>query len=848
MRLTSKLFLSAHISFFCLTGFSSLAATTTTTLKPDSAKECAICHYGWVETFLIEKRGTALIPFVAQDTAAEADMCFSCHDGSTVDSRMKIQSDRKHQAGIIPSEKVKIPQIFPLDGEGRMNCATCHSAHGVSSEPGIEKTIFLRASNRNSAMCIMCHVDKEGGGEHGNHPINKTTFAVPDSIAAHGGYTGDEPNQVICETCHVAHGGFTDARLVLPVDQPADYPVLCEQCHGTFPGLNPDASRNRFSHSVDVVPHEARIPREWRSGAPVKRGSRGEIVCITCHTVHNPAAPESLLSATNEQDSLCVQCHASQEQLLRNNKHDLRVTAPDAVNSRGQTASRSGPCSCCHFTHEGSGPFMWARQWEGEETAPVGICKSCHAQGFCAEATPIPKTGHPIGVRPKEENSTAPFPLYSETGREEKGGAVYCSSCHNTHQWDPLNPNDKGAKDEKGDATNSFLRTANHASALCLGCHKQQESVLKTDHDLLQSAPDEKNMRDQSPAQSGVCGCCHLAHGGASALMWGRHLPEGDEPLMTKVCLECHREGGCGSKKTIGTHFHSLDVPAGTAAATRLPLYLGEGKQDPAGKVVCSTCHNAHQWDPGDPQKKGDEGTESDSFLRLSSGGNSPLCAECHPDKSYIRDTEHDLRVSAADAKNVQGMLPAESGLCAQCHAVHNASVGPFIWNRKVGPLLPKVWQEELIASENVMVGLCTACHASDQCAGEKLPEYGLHPSRLYMALMQERSSELKEDAFNQLIDRYPIFTPEGDKDVRGDIVCSTCHDAHLWNAHSPAKGAGERLEGNATNSFLRKDTASVFCAGCHGEVAIFKFKYFHSIKGRRKEKPPPRAAEKTIQ
>lgn len=848
MRHKSKALLLTNIFFFFLAASSSRATTTTTTLKPDSAKECAICHYGWVETFFIGKRGTALVPFAAQDTAADADMCFSCHDGSTVDSRKKVHNDRKHQEGIIPSEKIKIPEIFPLDGEGKMDCATCHSAHGVSSEPGIEKTIFLRTSNRNSAMCTMCHVDKEGGPEQGNHPVNKTTLAVPDIIAAGGGYTGDEPNQIICESCHVAHGGFTDARLVLPVDQPGAYPVLCEACHGTSPGLNPDAPRNRFSHSVDVTPKDARIPREWRSGEPVKLGSRGEMVCSTCHTVHSPAANESLLSATNEQDSLCLQCHTFQEKLLRNNKHDLRVMAPDAENSRGQTASRSGPCSCCHFTHEGSGPFMWARQWEGEEKAPVGICKSCHAQGACAEQTPIPETGHPIGVRPKEENSTAQFPLYSETGSKERGGAVYCSSCHNTHQWDPLNPDSKGSKDEKGDVTNSFLRAPNQASALCLGCHQQQDSLLKTDHDLSQSAPEEKNLLDQSPAQSGICGCCHLAHGGASTLMWGRRLPEGDDPLMARVCLECHREGGCGGEKTVGTYFHSLDVPAGTAAETKLPLYLAGGKQDPEGKVVCSTCHNSHQWNPGDPQKKGDEGTESDSFLRLSSGGNSPLCAECHPDKSHIQDTEHDLRISAADAKNAQGALPAESGLCRQCHAVHNASIGPFIWNREVGPLLPESWKEEFIAAENLMVGLCTSCHATDHCAGEKLPEYGLHPSRLYMAMMQERSSELKEDAFKKFIDHYPIFTPEGDKNIRGDIVCSTCHDVHLWDARSPARGSGEKLEGNATNSFLRKDAAFIFCASCHGEEAIFKFKYFHIIKGRMKEKPLPRAEGETAQ
>ena len=69
------------------------------------------------------------------------------------------------------------------------------------------------------------------------------------------------------------------------------------------------------------------------------------------------------------------------------------------------------------------------------------------------------------------------FPLFTATGKEDKQGAIYCSSCHNTHQWDPLNPDDKGSKDETGDITNSFLRAAHQDSVLCLGCHKEESAI-----------------------------------------------------------------------------------------------------------------------------------------------------------------------------------------------------------------------------------------------------------------------------------------------------------------------------------------------------------------------------------
>ncbi len=136
------------------------ASTTTTSLKPDSAKECAICHFGWTENFFYEKKSTEIAACPDSPQVATAEMCYSCHDGSTVDSRQSVFNDRRHQAGIVPSKEVKIPAIFPLDEEGKMDCGTCHSAHGVSTLPGIEKTIFLRTTNENSEMCVMCHVDK----------------------------------------------------------------------------------------------------------------------------------------------------------------------------------------------------------------------------------------------------------------------------------------------------------------------------------------------------------------------------------------------------------------------------------------------------------------------------------------------------------------------------------------------------------------------------------------------------------------------------------------------------------------------------------------------------------------
>lgn len=139
--------------------------------NPSSAKECAICHYRWVDTFFIDGKGTDLVEYQSEMVVSKPEMCFSCHDGSVVDSRAKVYNDLRHKINEPPPATMNIPKIFPLDKEGNMQCATCHTAHGVSSEMGIEKTIFVRTSNKNSDMCRMCHTDKDGGIDTGNHPI-----------------------------------------------------------------------------------------------------------------------------------------------------------------------------------------------------------------------------------------------------------------------------------------------------------------------------------------------------------------------------------------------------------------------------------------------------------------------------------------------------------------------------------------------------------------------------------------------------------------------------------------------------------------------------------------------------
>ncbi len=835
--MTKAALITLFIILFTVTASNALITSSEESLKPDSAKQCSICHFSWVDTFFVDKKSSVFAALPDKPVAASIEMCFSCHDGSTVDSRKKVMNDRRHQVGVTPSEKIKVPEIFPLDEEGRMDCATCHSAHAESRDYRIEKTVFLRTSNKNSRMCKMCHQDKVGGPENGNHPIDKTSLKMSDQINRYGGLAGDKPNQVICESCHVAHGGFTDNRLVMPADRPSEFPVLCEQCHGKTAGLNSEKGKTTiYSHSVDVMPKNAEIPVKWKNGNLVRLGKKGHLICVSCHTVHNPAVNNALLSERSNTSSLCTQCHQTQGESIRETKHDLNLISPDTVNVSGKTVSESGLCSSCHLAHNGTGPYTWARPFVGKEKASVEICTSCHKKAECAEKALIPETGHPVGIKPDNEEKPVRFPFFTSDGKRSEHGEIYCSTCHNSHQWDPKDPGNKGSKDLKGDLNNSFLRVSNNGSVLCLGCHKEQETIAGTDHDLSLSLPEEKNISGQSPAESGLCGSCHLAHGGSDLFMFGRKLDPEEGQLMAMICLECHRENSCADEKKIGDNFHPININLKNSSKIRLPLYTQDGKKDPAtGMIYCSTCHNPHQWDPDNPEKKGGDGTLSDSFLRYESAANSPLCVECHQDKAFIEGTDHDLRVTAPDETGNQGLLPPEAGLCQQCHAVHNALTPVFLMNRQLGPSVILDWNTEFTAEKNFMTGLCTCCHQKGQCAEVKLPEYGLHPSSPFMTLILKKNGSMDPRQFDEFIGQFPLFTDNGEKSVKGSIVCTTCHETHLWNSHYPGKGSGEETEGNSISSFLRKDIEYIFCAKCHGEDALYKFKFFHRIKSRKK-------------
>lgn len=792
-----------HFTFFILNFIGVSYAQVEAPANPDSAKECAICHYNWIDTFFIEGRGSDLVEFQSEKVAANPEMCFSCHDGSAVDSRARVYNDRRHKINKPPPTHMTIPKIFPLDKDSNMQCATCHTAHGIASEMGIERTIFLRTSNRNSEMCRMCHVDKDGGLDTGNHPVDTTKLEIPQRLIAYGAIVGEKKNQVICETCHTVHGSPYESFLI----ESAKDSTLCLECHSDKNIFTPEGKRKPF-HVINAKSEKIIIPEELiKKGA--KLGYNEEIICQTCHKVHNNKIEQQLLLIKkDEKSTLCLTCHTD-KQYLADTKHNLIHSASEEKNLEGKIVAETGICSACHLPHKAA-----RKSGEGPDFT-TQLCLSCHSKGNIAEKTIPADSTHPLNVK----SPASALPLFNKFGVQDKDGEITCTTCHDPHRWRADSTEGEIRKDVTGDKTTSFLRKP--APEVCKECHNDKFYIANSKHDLSKVTPEEKNILKQTPSESGLCETCHLVHGGQKDFLWAREITTKSDNTTQNLCINCHNEKGMAKKKVIKDYSHPINIsPAEKGLTTTLPLFDKDGRISKNGMMICQTCHDLHRWDPvkitsGDHFEI--EGSSQNSFLRLEDSPSPKLCENCHPDKAYVEKTDHDLIVTAPSAKNIMGQTPAESGVCGVCHLAHNSKNQLKLWATSLDPIP---------ANEDIMNVLCNNCHSKGNSAEKKIVPIATHPGEQLITniLRNNRAA----------IDYFPIYDKKGVEIAVGNISCPSCHNVHQWSPIGKQKGSGKNLEGNTTNSFLRNLSYDNICIDCHGLDALFRYKYYHEPRERK--------------
>lgn len=762
--------------------------------NPSSAKECAICHYRWVDTFFVDGRGTDLAPFQTNQVVGTSAMCFSCHDGSVLDSRWTFETERGHRTGVSPPADMPVPENFPLDASGKMQCVTCHSPHGVSSLPSQGASTFLRVDNTNSSICLICHPTMAGERGGRNHPMGLVTNTIPRELWSKHAAPETAAHMISCETCHNVHGDQQERLLKMTMDGS----TLCLSCHPDKNPLNSDGTRNSF-HTLNVIPVNAVIPDLLiTNGARLARD--GSLTCLSCHKVHQNRIEKHLLAAPlDDQSTFCLNCHTNKRGMAQS-QHNLARKFPEARNLAGQSVSEAGPCSACHLPHQE------ARARAEQKDRISGRCLSCHGPLGMAANTNLFGLGHPVGI-PLPLDQSSPIgaqPAFNPPALSAASGTLTCVTCH-----DPHRPPAEGSAQAGG----KFLRAS--GLSLCRPCHSAQAEVLQSKHDLSAGSP----AASQPPvaSESGACGVCHRVHSPHQST-WAQPAAALSNP--GDKCLSCHRAGGHAEKKLVQAYSHPLDVsPQQAGLQTSLPLYVEPSQTNAPGKMTCLTCHDPHRWSPGSPAAKdgSGEGNARNSFLRLPASPSPVLCAHCHAKEALVLRTEHDLAHFHPDSANRAGQRAAESGPCGACHVSHNGPIRSKLWARDLRP--PSL-------TTPLVDAMCRACHSSQGMAGAKAPAYSYHPP---VTVVHLPPAQGVDRAF------FPLFDPISGKNVSaGAIACSSCHNVHQWSSKHPSPGSGQPVEGDSNNSFLRHRSAELPCMICHGLDAIYRYQYYHKSTTHR--------------
>ncbi len=810
----------AHL-FICFIGLLLIVGTPADAAPrlPSAKRECALCHIMWLTEF---KRDD-VTPLIAydpkpveksgrQDVSSTERMCLSCHDGFVLESRfLWKQNQHTHPIGQKPSEHIQIPivdgkNLFPLNDDGKVYCGTCHTAHGIDWSAK-DSPIFMRVRSRDGELCQACHKEKTTGPAQGNHPIKEKPVVRPGFLETTRAQLSND-NTVTCQSCHSAHGAASKEKILVTENLDSQ---LCRNCHEDRHASDLTQAAAKKTHPVNIVPRQAKIP-ETLLTAGAKQGSKGQLICQTCHSPHDSKTQHGILVKDNKDSQLCRSCHNKQQQVA-GGKHDMRLSNRQAVNIRGETVDKGGTCSACHLPHDGEGPKMWARKLPPNTEPMAAVCLSCHSKKGLASKHGVGEYSHPVGFAMGKAGENIKLPGFSLDGVKfdnAANGSVTCASCHDAHQWDPNQTLQSVSSETEGDASNSFLRIRNNQdSKLCRTCHKQQLYIVGSEHDLTETAPDSVNALNQKPSQAGICGSCHHVHNGLGPRMWARKLPPGIEPAAAN-CVSCHNPDGIAKEKAIDQHSHPVGVsidnigikatldkwvsrfpaPLGLKAPQPLPLYDERGHSLSGGQEIgCGTCHDPHRWSPDSTLAKTDvEGDAGSSFLRIADHGNSELCINCHADKSIVKHSKHGAKDLSINGKS-------KAGPCSNCHQPHQTK-GAFLWARDTG------------SGEAPVEKLCTSCHRDGGTAKKKLTGDFSHPIGIELA------DHMKDPSL-------PLFKPGSiERSKQGKIDCTTCHDPHQWDPAdmNSLAGSGKKVEGDANTSFLRVSAGenSELCIRCH--------------------------------
>ncbi|MFQ5415422.1 MAG: cytochrome c3 family protein, partial [Myxococcota bacterium] len=322
--------------------------------NPDPVGLCRFCHtpHRASQTRALWNRdlpaqaydpydSSTLTAIPGQPTGASR-LCLSCHDGTLalgnviwapgetispigpLTGRVLLGTDLTddHPVSFVFDEALAVRNgelVSPLtlsgpvqlDGEGRVQCISCHDPHSDLLPK------FLVASIENADLCVACHVKNgwvgsshststaqwNGSGEDPWPGLEFSTVGQNACLNCHTPHSAPIPERLlvrapveqVCLACHNGNVAGTDvgAQLAKPehhpvietsgVHDPAESPltmdrhVFCADCH------NPHAVRSATATAPAVSGKQHFVRGVDLGGAPVEEAQFAYEVCFKCH-------------------------------------------------------------------------------------------------------------------------------------------------------------------------------------------------------------------------------------------------------------------------------------------------------------------------------------------------------------------------------------------------------------------------------------------------------------------------------------------------------------------------------------------------------------------------------------
>jgi predicted CXXCH cytochrome family protein len=373
-----------------------------------------------------------------------------------------------------------------------VGCGGCHDPHRWNPADPKDRSgsaagkFLVRSVAGPAALCTGCHAPQAA------------VEGTPHDLKQAGAQAG------VCSPCHRAHGAQPLALSRPQPQKPGEKAAVkpgrdgdpCEICHAAG-GIAANSTIGEHGHPVGVnlkLDPGPDLPLFAPSGR--RQAVGGRIACATCHDAHRwapeggsgtdaKAAASFLRLAADGYAPLCFPCHAEKSTVVGTD-HDLRVTAPAAVNRAGLNAEASGVCGACHAMHRGQpAKALWNRGFGQGRDEASRACGECHRAGNDLGARVPPRLeAHLVNfpgrglvsrlfTATRSAAGASAIPLFAEDGTRADNGYLSCVSCHDIHRWDAASTNAGPGKPVEGDATNSFLRLrgADVEKSLCGECH-----------------------------------------------------------------------------------------------------------------------------------------------------------------------------------------------------------------------------------------------------------------------------------------------------------------------------------------------------------------------------------------